>query len=498
MYYSYPINYPEMVVKKSEGLTDSEKKLISLGYNTFLHLWSFPNPYKKQSGGKELCDLLIVFGDSIIIFSDKDCVYGNSGNERTDWIRWYKKAIKKSAEQLIGAKKWIENYPDKITLDAKGSVPFPLRIDITQNTKFYLVAVAHGASERCRQFYEGSDGGLIIDSSITFDLHTTENCTPFWIGHVSSDPDCFIHVFDDESYTTVLRELDTIVDFLGYLDGREKLLKRKTVIATSENELLAQHLTGIMRNNAQTLHGLSETEYTQISFEEGLWDELIISSQYKMWRNSLKKSYFWDSLLQKTFFFIENGMSEGTTSPSIQAQSELFYILGRENRTQRLSLSEAFLSFLESMPPNFRGTRIIYSESEPDVCYVLLLLPYNHDESYEEYRKMRREMLQDYCLIAKTDFPNVEQVIGVAHESAETGPSTEDFLCMDTREWSEQDQENAITLKLNYKKYNFLGERKYIHNTQQLIPSSVKGRDRNKPCPCGSGKKYKKCCGKHK
>ena len=49
-----------------------------------------------------------------------------------------------------------------------------------------------------------------------------------------------------------------------------------------------------------------------------------------------------------------------------------------------MSLSEAFLSFLESMPHNFRGTRIIYSESEPDVCYVLLLLPYNHDESYEK------------------------------------------------------------------------------------------------------------------
>ena len=215
-----------------------------------------------------------------------------------------------------------------------------------------------------------------------------------------------------------------------------------------------------------------------------------------MWKKSLDKSYFWDSLLQKTFFFIENGMSEGTTSPSIQAQSALFYKLGRENRAHRLGLSEAFLSFFEAMPPEYRGTRIIYSNSKPDVCYVLFLLPHIHGESYENYRQMRREMLQDYCLIAKTDFPEVEQVIGIAHESEKTNSSTEDFLCLEAKDWSEEDQEYALKLKAEYKEHNFLGERKYIHYTQGFMPRSVKGRDRNKPCPCGSGKKFKKCCGK--
>ena len=57
----FPVNYPEMVVKKSGGLTASENKLAILGYHTFLSLWSYPNPYKMQSNGKELCDLLIVY-----------------------------------------------------------------------------------------------------------------------------------------------------------------------------------------------------------------------------------------------------------------------------------------------------------------------------------------------------------------------------------------------------------------------------------------------------
>ena len=33
---SFPVNYPEMVVEKSEGLTVSEKKLAALGYRTLM------------------------------------------------------------------------------------------------------------------------------------------------------------------------------------------------------------------------------------------------------------------------------------------------------------------------------------------------------------------------------------------------------------------------------------------------------------------------------
>ena len=57
---SFPVNYPEMVVEKSEGLTVSEKKLAALGYRTFLILWSYQNPYKMQLKGKKFFDLLII------------------------------------------------------------------------------------------------------------------------------------------------------------------------------------------------------------------------------------------------------------------------------------------------------------------------------------------------------------------------------------------------------------------------------------------------------
>jgi len=36
---------------------------------------------------------------------------------------------------------------------------------------------------------------------------------------------------------------------------------------------------------------------------------------------------------------------------------------------------------------------------------------------------------------------------------------------------------------------NFMSSAEYLHQKEKKV-------GRNEPCPCGSGKKYKKCCGK--
>lgn len=492
----YPVNYPELITKKSVGTTSCEKKLAALGYNTFLSLWSYPNPYKVQPGGKELCDLLVIFENSIIIFSDKDCRYGETGDARVDWCRWYKRAIKKSVEQLLGARLWIKEHPDRITLDAKNEIPFPLEIQITPQTEFHLIAIAHGAMKQCKKYFSGGDGGLIINNRIVGNMHTEATCEPFCIGFPDSKSENFIHIFDDASYATVLKELDTIRDFLNYLRNRKTFLLSKHIIATSENGILAQHLSGLIDGNPCLLSQLSQENFTDTILDVGLWEELISSPRYIRWRERLAPSYFLDNLLQRTFFFIENGLSAYTTAPSLQMQNQLFCRLAKEDRAHRLALSDSILSFFSKTPSDYRGTRIIYSESEPDICYVLFLLPRIHADSDETYRKMRRDMLADYCVITKADFPNVVQIIGIAHESSDSEYSSEDFIALDASEWSDEDQEAALSLKREYQEHGLLAERKYS-SVCYLGPETMKGRDRNKLCPCGSGKKFKKCCGRY-
>ena len=112
--------------------------------------------------------------------------------------------------------------------------------------------------------------------------------------------------------------------------------------------------------------------------------------------------------------------------------------------------------------------------------------------------------------------------------SCEEGEGIADIDKEATREWSEQSQWNGLTI-LNTEKggendeegvveftadytlkqmhdvhheiagfKKFDGEWKYVAGN--IITTTVKREGakigRNDPCPCGSGKKYKKCCGK--
>jgi hypothetical protein len=74
---------------------------VDLCEQSFLSLWSYPNLYRKA--GKELTDLLVVFGDDVILFSGKSCAFPNTGGVDLDWRRWFRRSITKSAEQITQA-----------------------------------------------------------------------------------------------------------------------------------------------------------------------------------------------------------------------------------------------------------------------------------------------------------------------------------------------------------------------------------------------------------
>ena len=67
----------QMRFRKSEGLTASEALLAELCSRSFLQLWTYPNLFKKP--GKELIDLMVVFGNDILLFSDKSCAFPQLG-----------------------------------------------------------------------------------------------------------------------------------------------------------------------------------------------------------------------------------------------------------------------------------------------------------------------------------------------------------------------------------------------------------------------------------
>ena len=57
----------------AEGITDSERLLTRLAKKAFLSLWSYSNVFTDEGrtagkgDGKELCDLLVVFGNDVLL-----------------------------------------------------------------------------------------------------------------------------------------------------------------------------------------------------------------------------------------------------------------------------------------------------------------------------------------------------------------------------------------------------------------------------------------------
>ena len=81
--------------KRADGVTQSERYLGNLCDGTFLSMWSYPGIYRDQRNGqqqrgdgKEICDLMVVFENHVLLFSDKDCAFPNTGSLDLDWSRW--------------------------------------------------------------------------------------------------------------------------------------------------------------------------------------------------------------------------------------------------------------------------------------------------------------------------------------------------------------------------------------------------------------------------
>lgn len=79
-------------------------------------------------------------------------------------------------------------------------------------------------------------GSLIINPLIKGDEHLKN---PFMIG-IPNPNKPYVHVFDDIALDVVLNELDTISDFIDYLEKKEEFITSgKLISAAGEEDLLA-------------------------------------------------------------------------------------------------------------------------------------------------------------------------------------------------------------------------------------------------------------------
>jgi len=426
---------------KSYGITASEKYLAEQCERSFLSLWSFPNVFREP--GKELCDVLIVFREHIIIFSDKSCSFPNTGNVELDWSRWFKRAVERSAQQVFGAERWLKRYPERIFLDPACREPFPLPLPDSSRARIHRVVVALNASERCKQHFNNSgSGSLLIRPDIIGNRHQS---VPFTVGQIDPEKG-YVHVFDDVSLTLVLNELDTITDFTDYLVSKETFIKSGRLAGSAgEEELLAHYVTTL---NSAGEHGFAFDQNTDaVWFLEGSWEGISGDPRYAAKKKADQNSYAWDALIETFNRNLRAGTLAADNDVPLENHERGLRMMAGEPRLSRRTLMAALFDLLTTAPKNKTATRLVLSKQYPERAFQFIVDPKPDHLSYEQYRERRSALLAAYCHVAKLRAPQLRHIIGIATEPLGARGRSEDLVYLNAEKWTEENEAEARQLQ---------------------------------------------------
>lgn len=486
---------------KSEAINSAESFLSKLCHDTFLSLWNYPRVFRNQGkkgdgDGKELCDLIVVSGDDVIIFSDKYCEFQADKKEDIAWGRWFRSAVAESAKQAWGAERWIRLFPDRVFLDSKCTKALPIDLKITEKTKFHLIVVAHGVSKHIEETLDDSGSMMIASDLKGIAAHTK----PFTIGDL--DPSkSFVHVLDDISLVTLMKMRDTVTDFVDYLNKKEALIRNwpYKIIATGEEELLAVYLTHM---NDKKEHDFvfpikdSDQKPDALFLGPGPFKNFIESEAYKKKLENDKMSYLWDGLIEKIGHHALTATQYKSSPGGIKDTEKIARFMSRESRHERRALSMSWLDMFEKTNSTERRIRIHTGKNTDEPTYIFLLFPQYSEKmkmSEDRYREMRSGYLNAVCMVARKEHPKLAHVIAIATESGDIENRSEDFGYFDGTVWNEEMEKEATSLQNDF---GILVKPESIRVHVSEYPGFDKNEKpkRNDLCPCGSGKKYKKCC----
>ncbi|MDP3874568.1 MAG: hypothetical protein Q8Q80_18055 [Methyloversatilis sp.] len=437
---------PLFDISESEGVTESERILTGLCRDSFLSLWAQANVFTDEGfkdgkgGTKELCDALVVFGDDVIVFSDKHVKFQNDRSIDVAWPRWYKRAVLESCRQLQGARSWLQRFPERVFLDATCRRKLPVPVPTASVARFHLVAVTRGSREAALAAAgnEGT-GSFVLDSSVRGDSHRKR---PFTIG--LPDPlKPFVHVFDEVSIVLVMRELDTAVDFIDYLKAREALLGSSecSIFAPGEEEPLAAYLSNLDEAGVRRVFFRlppDKPRPDEVVFDGSHFAALASDPGYLRKKKADRISYTWDELIERFLKLGSTRLNERFINQTTAETESGLRLLAAESRFRRRQLAEALCGMLQRAKRGDRIARVAYSGVSGETVYVFLVVSRNNREIYEDYRKYRLGLLHAYVQTARLKAPKGTTFVGIAFDNPQKDyqGGSEDLFVLMKDDWS--------------------------------------------------------------
>lgn len=308
-----------------------EEFVNGIAFNSFMEHWCYPSPKDENDDKKEICDLLILFDDNLIIMSVKNYEF------KDFYSRYFRRTIEKAVKQIYGAERKLMNSDKDIFIKHPKREIERFPKEIIKNIQRVIINLGEGV-----RFY------------------------PF--NQVTKD-EKFITLLDKEAFKTIVQELDTIPDFLEYLRKRELLFADKTVtilpgneddfpaetanqffeyiqqqfnpnekksilISGTEHDILAHYL----KNERTFPEYIQSKEYNGMLVQlDGNWNAFNQRKQLATKRELDKISYFLDELVKREIL-------TNTNKNSIELATAIMSF----NRFNRRVISNNFLQFFET------------------------------------------------------------------------------------------------------------------------------------------------------
>lgn len=478
-------------IKKEPSVNESERILASIAKNTFFSLWCYPSLFRSVGKGKELTDLTIYFNGTLILFSDKVHVKFQDHNEiKLAWSRWYRAAVKESAKQLHGAESFVRNHPEKIFLNSKLEDPFPF--DLTSSElRIHLIAVTRGIGDHAKHFFDsiklGSSGTLGYYYQAPEKILLEK---PFFVGDVDQEK-TFVHVFDESGIKLLLDELCTPTDFIRYLEVKEKAIRDKSFLySAGEEETLAFYLQEDGGYGYGDISNPLENKGNFFSIPEWEWRHYRQTVDYALRHGHKQKAKLWNELIARFSDAIADACVGEASDRPFLTHSSAVQVLASENLYSSSLLASALFEKFENVPKGTRSARIVPSASKPGRIYIFIFFPWieNHS-SYDEYRKERSACMQLYASVARYKFQDAKEIVLLGADTKGREGCSETIILIDASVSLTSDE--RLMAKKIMSTYQILDD---VSERRIKTSPSIKDVGRNDPCPCGSEKKYKKCC----
>lgn len=433
-------------ISDAEGVNESERLLMRLCRKSFLSLWAHANLHTDQDmrdgkgSAKEFADVMVVFGNDVVIFSDKHITYQSEVDTSVAWKRWYKRAVSSSAKQLYGAKSWLERFPHRVFLDSKCTRTLPMQIPEISTVRFHLVAITRGSAEACAKHFPGSVGSHMIK---TGEEHNAYSDIPFTTGPLDPNKE-FVHVFDELSLEVLMGEMSTVKDFIEYISARKVFLRNQNTVVFSagEEQLIATYLMHSDENESSFIPRIKNLPQL-ITFDETLYPSLRARPEYREMHAQNRQSSFWDALIEKFIAIGDPALTEFGSDQRNNDTELALRLMASETRFMRRELARNFFEMIELAKAGdyVRRARTLTTRQAPDILYIFLVCPKLEGQTYEEYRRYRCSMLLSYAQCAKLKFAQSKTIValGFDHPLKDYQGGSED-LCVYMRDEYTEDE----------------------------------------------------------